>query len=443
MAEYKDIVIDGVKHRFPVDATDEEINSTLNPPSESGLQRGLRVARSVIPFGNEGFQVRSPADIEEQKKRDLAAGYTPGPSLRNLTGNIGRSLKETGQGIYSAFAHPIEGFKQDPVGEISNLSIPGSLIRGGLSTPVGQRIGTATKAGFEEAGKGGFSRHAIPTALGIGVSEMLGHGYWPGLVGGELVGRAPAFVRGFEESWSPSNVPEFKFNPNIARKYRTSESSGAAPELKVKAPRKAGGGPDIQGEEIEDPRTKPSSNIKRKYNVGQSSGEAPELKTRAAKKPSGGPDVQEPTVEDPRTGKTKAGARKRFGPERGSWSEKPTEELKVENPRTVKGQFYPKAKEEARIDRAVERGYEPGQLGEKLSPELAKELQDNARRVKATKMARHMVDQGLDLDKIVPTKELSNSIADGAGVNRPRDMQSLTLAVELARKMKQPPSAGQ
>ena len=153
---------------------------------ESGLQTGLRVARSIVPFGQgSALQVKSPADIEGQKQKDIAAGYTPGPSLRNLTGNIGRSLSETGQGIYNAFRHPIEGFKQDPVGEISNLSVPGSLIRGGLSTPVGQRFGAAAKSGFEEASKGGFARHAIPTTIGAGVSEMLGHGYWPGAITGE------------------------------------------------------------------------------------------------------------------------------------------------------------------------------------------------------------------------------------------------------------------
>ena len=210
--------------------------------------------------------------------------------------------------------------------------------------------------------------------------------------------------------------------------------------MKSKAPRKPSGGPDVQDIEVEDPRTKPSSRIKAKYNVGKSSGEAPELETGRSK--GKGPDVQEESVEDPRTGKTIAGAKKRFGSERGSWSEKPTDEIKVENPRTAQGQFYPKAKEEARIDRAVERGYEPGKLGEKLSPELAKELQGNARTVKATKMARHMVDQGIDLDKVTPTKEFADSVADGAGVPRSKarpgedPMQTIKQAIEIARKLK-------
>jgi hypothetical protein len=392
---------------------------------ESPLSKTQRIARSLVPFG--GGSQFTPS--EETPEQAATAGYTPSPSLGNLARNVGRSVVETGQDIGHTLAHLPSSFMQDPIGTASTTAMVGSPLRLGYKGVTDPRFIPSMKAGAAEAAEGGLGRHTLPALAGGAISEALGHGFFPGMTAGAVIGKLPSFVRGFGNEWGGDLTSPFKIKPNILRKYELEKSSGttAAPGTKGRSYEPRGKGTNIQEETpVEDPRSY-NPNLARKLKVGKSRGEAPETETGRSKG---------------------TGPKGRKSEEKGSWSEKPIEgegteyetktepEIKVDKPRDVKGAFRSVAKEEARIDRDVSRGYEPSKFGGKIDTKVAQGLQDEARRIKATKMAQYIAKSDLDPHSLQYSRELSNSIADGAGVNRPRDNQSFLMAIEMAKKLK-------
>lgn len=200
--QYKQIrTPDGIIHRFPADATADDIDQALNPlppkygpetPGESKTQYGLRVGGSVLGFGTDRYTPRTPQE-----------GETSGPSLYNAYLKTKQGLGEGWEGIKQTFQHPIESFKHDPVGTVSTLSLPGGILHGGYrglragyeALPEGRVKGTigGAASGATSPIELPITRHgaarAITTSPVTGGAYLLGHHF-----GGVEGGMASAFI---------------------------------------------------------------------------------------------------------------------------------------------------------------------------------------------------------------------------------------------------------